>query len=179
MNPHKVDAIGLLLLVAVAAGSYFGLFHRGFSEKARLEQEVLDAADHSTERQNLLTELDHAQQVLQPLRESAGGASAVLAKPGNIDQFLGELAASARESEVEIRLLKPGTPTRGEGHNYLPISIVAAGAFPRLHRFLVGLERIDQLTTVEEMAITSEVEATDCEASITLHLHLPTNEKQL
>ena len=179
MNPHKVDAIGLLSVVMALAAAYFGLFRGGIREQADLDRQAKQLEERATERELLQAEADRAQKLLDPLRKTAQGALAALAKPGDGDQFLQQLATLAREAAIDIRLLRPGTRVKDGTCHYIPIQLTAAASFPQIHQFLARLERIEQLATVEQLSITSEVKKANCEAMLTLRLHLPSSEKPL
>ena len=179
MNPQKVDAIGLLAVVALLAASYFGLFRGTFRQRSELERQAEQLKDRSAECERLERDLADAQRALQPLRDRAERALASLVPLGGVDRFLSQLATSARSADVKIRMLRPAQPQQSKGQRFLPIRVVAFASFPQLHQFLCGLERIDQLATLEELSVTSDLERRDCEASMTLHLHLPSSEKPL
>ena len=173
MNPHKVDAIGLLSVLLVLAASYFGLFRGTSTELTGLQKQSQETKLKANERHGLLADLERAHQALQPLRETTREATAALASPGDVEQFLHELATTARTSGVKLNMLRPGVQARNQDSEYLPIHLVALAPFPRLHQFFSELEQSSQLTTVETLSITSKLDEADCEADVTLHLHLP------
>ncbi len=175
MTPSKVDAIGLVTLMILVGASYFGFFRGSIDEQEALELQARQLKTLDAEHRNLLAELETAQQKLEPLRESSRAA---LAKPGTADRFLGELATVADKTAVTIRLLRPGNPQNNGDSHFMPIRIVAVAPFTKLYLFLNGLERIEQIATVEKLSVTGKSDNRNCEAEMLLHLHLPPGGKQ-
>ena len=178
MTTSKVDAIGIIMLMILVVASYFGFFRGSINEQEALELQAQQLTTLDAEHLNLLAELKKAQQKLEPLRGSSKKALGALAKPGTADRFLGELAAAADKAAVKIRLLRPGNAQENGDAHFMPIRIVAVAPFAKLYLFLNGLERIEQIATVERLSITGKTDNRDCEAEMLLHLHLPPDGKQ-
>jgi len=178
MNPHKVDAVGLLSALLVLTASYFALFRGTSTELSGLLERAHEMKLKAGERYALLADLEAAHATLQPLRQTVQEATASFAMPADADRFLHQLATAARQCNVELNLLRPGARTEGEDSEYLPISIIAQAPFPRLHQFFSELEQASQLTTIETMSITSNLERADCKAELTIHLYLPRSNRR-
>ncbi|GIX45909.1 MAG: hypothetical protein KatS3mg131_0120 [Candidatus Tectimicrobiota bacterium] len=88
-----------------------------------------------------------------------------------LDGFLRRLDAVARQTGLQVSLIQPGVVQHGELYRALPLTITARAPFPVFFDFLVAVQAMPRLATVDALTIVSRPEEGVCDVTFTLSIY--------
>jgi Tfp pilus assembly protein PilO len=171
---YDVDAVGMLAVLLIVAIAYLTGFsslraQRRTIEKRRAELAAIDqAADEVRARRDRIDEdAGRLDARLSTIRAQVPTAD-------SMTQFLSDLAAMARASDLEVLQMIPGPTKVAERRMTNDVRIAARGSSPDFIRFLRQLERANPHQTLKRISIAHMKGSRDgvCELAWTIRFHM-------
>ena len=172
MKPSKIDAIGFLALVGIAAGIYFGFIHGRGKDLKAVKSDVAKLTRVVLENEGIENVLERDRADLLPMREKLAACTARFVAKKEIDEFLRRFMSSAEEMGVTVSLMKPGDAATLSAYSHAPITMQLEGAFPGVYSLLHGLETQDPFAVIERLQIRNEPGKEKCQVDLTINLYL-------
>jgi Tfp pilus assembly protein PilO len=131
---------------------------------ARLQKVIADSRQIRNEHGRLKAQLASAQDSATRLRDS------VPDQPQEAE-FLAQITQLADEAELEIHDYRPKEKRDRKLYFVLTVDLIAAGPYASVGRFLARLPDLPRHCAVEQLHISSDSQAPECEARMTLRLY--------
>lgn len=94
-----------------------------------------------------------------------------LPKSSELYGFLGKIGRHLEEAKLSSEGIKPDRPVREELYHTLPIIMRCQGRYPELTRFLAEIDKMERLTRVRKLLITSRPGAGDLKIEIHMNIY--------
>ena len=150
---HWVGASAMLLLLgsAVGLGAYpMYMGGRDSIAKSRyLKQQLaeLDGLDKT---------LQGVEADLKKTEERLKQSEKRLPTRNEMDQFMGELAAVAKDAGLTVEGINPKPVQPSGDYRVLPVEISGGGSYQQVYKFLAGLRRMQRLTRLDDVTMDAE-----------------------
>ena len=118
-------------------------------------------------------EVERLREELKVLSKELERAKAMLPQEIEMIKFMETLSRSARQSGLELSLIRPDPPVKRGIYKAIPITVHASGGFHQLGMFLNSLANQTRIIAVKDIAINSSI-SEDTQATITAKMIVET-----
>jgi Tfp pilus assembly protein PilO len=171
LSLRVIDGACMAGLVIIALGGSLAATKAIRDKAARIERTnraVQDLYRENKAAQTALSRLDTAlranRTTLEMLRKGFSG-------PEPISGFLAELDTLARQAEVKITSVAPGTGVTEEFCTRTPLQFSCQGSFAGLHAMLHRLESTERFVRLSQVIVSRGAAAGSCAMEITCSLY--------
>ncbi len=151
--PVKAFMIGLVFLLAAAAGYYFDTMGQ-LEGLADLEKKEVDLKAEFEGKQRKSVNLQDYRDQLAQIETSLAIMIKQMPTQEEVASLLVDISQTGLASGLEFRLFKPGAPVNKDFYSELPISIQVIGKYEELSLFISGLAALPRIVTVHDVKIT-------------------------
>jgi Tfp pilus assembly protein PilO len=170
-DPKRVDILGHIALVLLISASAALISHqilrpflatRRNSGSFREAVQILSLADGG---------LDRLDMEVRGIEEGIDEIGLLLPRNINVDAFLEELSDLAEAAGVRIERITPSHATGHDLFRELVLEVNLTGPFPAIDEFIVNLERVEQLSRINQLTIAGDGSFRRCTARMNLALY--------
>ena len=153
--PAWAKGLGLLVVLALLTGAYYGLVQGALSSDLRsaerehktLEDQIRDAERREKQYLELTQELSERELNDRQNRR-------VLPEDAEIAAFLQDLNRVAELSGLTIRLVEPRPEQRKELYSKIPVALAVTGRFHQLGKFFYNVSKLDRAISMENIRMS-------------------------
>ena len=153
--PAWAKGLGVLVVLAVLTGAYYGIVQGALSSDLRsaerehktLEDQIGDAERREKQYLELTQELSERELNDRQNRR-------ILPEDAEIAAFLQDLNRVAELSGLTIRLVEPRPEQRKELYSRIPVALAVTGRFHQLGKFFYNVSKLDRAISMENIRMS-------------------------
>jgi Tfp pilus assembly protein PilO len=168
MSPLRLNMMVVAVVVLLAGGFTFGLLMPGFKSVKECEAQAAESLAKVKEDQSSIGNVSEIYAAILKMDEEMKGFDKRLPGDRQFGEFLNEVSACLKKSEVTDYSLAPQTPLALDEQKLsgdlkaakdvmiLPVGISFRGRFAQVFSLLDCLEKLDRLSQLEKMTVKND-----------------------
>jgi type IV pilus assembly protein PilO len=151
---YRFGAIGLILVLAIAIGSYFLAWKpkKPQLDQARAEeQQLLQTLEQKAKK---AANLDAYKAQLQEMEQSFGAMLRQLPNKTEVPNLLVDISQSGTAAGLDQKLFQPAQQINKDFYAELPIKIRLQGTFHAIGNFVSGIAGLPRIVTLHDIEIS-------------------------
>lgn len=108
---------------------------------------------------------------IQDMKERYSNFDRRLPKRVELGAYLKDISVSMASQKLANPVIQPGDPTREALYNTLPITMSFRGNYLDLANFLLRLDKMERLTSVQKLKVTRENEQSDLTIEMSMNIY--------
>ena len=151
---YRVGAIGLILTIAIAVGSYFLAWKPKKPELDQARVEETELLQKLEQKARKAANLDAYKAQLQEMEQSFGAMLRQLPNKTEVPNLLVDISQSGTAAGLEQKLFQPAQQIDKDFYAELPIKIRLQGSFHSIGAFVSGIAALPRIVTLHDIEIT-------------------------
>ena len=152
--PFRLGAIGLIFLVAVVAGAYFGAWKPKKPELDQVRAEEQQLLQKLEQKAKKAANLDAYKAQLAEMEQSFGAMLRKLPNKTEVPNLLTDISQQGTAAGLDQKLFQPSAQVIKDFYAELPIKMRLTGSFHSIGAFVSGVAALPRIVTLHDVQIT-------------------------
>ncbi|HKQ84193.1 MAG TPA: type 4a pilus biogenesis protein PilO [Steroidobacteraceae bacterium] len=150
---YRFGAIGLILLIAIAVGSYFLAWKPKKPELDQVRAEEQQLLQTLEQKARKAANLDAYKTQLKEMEQSFGAMLRQLPNKTEVPNLLVDISQSGTAAGLDQKLFQPAQQINKDFYAELPIKIRLQGSFHAIGAFVSGIAALPRIVTLHDIEI--------------------------
>jgi type IV pilus assembly protein PilO len=152
--PIRLGAIGLIFVVAVVAGAYFGAWKPKKPELDAVRAEEQQLKQKLEQKAKKAANLDAYKAQLAEMEQSFGAMLRKLPNKTEVPNLLTDISQQGTAAGLDQKLFQPNAQVVKDFYAELPIKMRLTGTFHSIGAFVSGVAALPRIVTLHDVQIT-------------------------
>ncbi|SRR6266540_4203936 len=151
-NRQKI-AVMFLILAAIAAGFFFGLYKPKMNQLQQLQSKLSQLDAQIQENKKIANNLPKYKQDFEQLKKDLDNALTELPNQKEIPSLLTSITSKGKEAGLDFLMFKPKAEEMKDFYSAVPVDITVSGSFQNLAGFFVAISSLPRIVNISDVNV--------------------------
>jgi len=164
----KIDILAAGIIITIFTLAFFAFFRESRAKEASLNENKNMLSEQLRSTGDIDLKLEKITEEINDIQKDLDNFDRLLPGREQIYSFLDDIDSLARQNNVRLRDIRPGTIEKGDLYAQIPVNISGNAGFKEFYGFLYQLENIPRITRLDRLKVGKSPEEKTCDIEMTL-----------